>query len=187
MLRTLVCSCCDQYGFLHAVVAFGAILVTWRVVRWIVRKETKRSMSKTAVIGIVIALVVVVGAAIAFKEFRSSPTTSVDSARTPSPAPSSQRVLPRLVDVGAGKCIPCKMMAPILEELRNEYAAKLQVDFIDVWENPGAGEPYRIRVIPTQIFYDPAGKELFRHEGYFSKQDILAKWKEFGIVLEASR
>jgi thioredoxin 1 len=92
--------------------------------------------------------------------------------------------LPRLVDLGADKCIPCKMMAPILEELSAEYKDKLQVDFIDVWKNPQEGPKYKIRVIPTQIFFDASGKELFRHEGFFSKEDILAKWKKFGVNLE---
>jgi thioredoxin 1 len=89
--------------------------------------------------------------------------------------------LPRLLDLGAGKCIPCKKMAPILEELKEEYAGSLEVVFIDVWQDHSAGEKYGIRSIPTQIFYDPSGKELFRHEGFFAKEDILAKWKELGV------
>ena len=101
------------------------------------------------------------------------------------PVPMPSAGLPRLVDLGAGKCIPCKMMAPILEELKKEYAGKLQVDFIDVWVNPDAGKPYKITLIPTQIFYDAAGKERFRHEGFFAKEDILAKWKELGVTLSA--
>ena len=51
--------------------------------------------------------------------------------------------IPRLVDLGADKCIPCKAMAPILVELRAEYAGRLQVDFIDVWKDPSAGDPYQ--------------------------------------------
>ena len=82
--------------------------------------------------------------------------------------------LPRLVDLGADKCIPCKMMAPILEDLKIEYAEKMDVQFIDVWKNPAPGKEYGIRVIPTQIFFDASGKELFRHEGFISKEDILA-------------
>ena len=76
------------------------------------------------------------------------------------------------------------MMAPILEELKTEYAGRLRVDVIDVWKNPDAGKEYGIRIIPTQIFYDASGKELFRHEGFFGKADILAKWKELGIDIE---
>jgi len=88
--------------------------------------------------------------------------------------------LPKLLDLGADKCVPCKMMEPILHELTETYAGKLNVEFIDVWENEGVGQQYGIRMIPTQIFYDVEGKELFRHEGFFSREDILAKWKELG-------
>jgi thioredoxin 1 len=93
------------------------------------------------------------------------------------------KALPRLVDLGAGRCVPCKMMAPILEDLKKSYAGKMDVEFIDVWENPEAGKKVGINVIPTQIFYDAQGKELFRHEGFFGKEDILAKWKELGVEL----
>ncbi len=93
--------------------------------------------------------------------------------------------VPRLVDLGAKMCIPCKMMAPMLEELKEEYAGRLQVDFIDVWlpENKQIARQYGIRLIPTQIFFGPDGKELWRHEGFLSKEDILAKWKELGVDL----
>ena len=92
--------------------------------------------------------------------------------------------LPKLVDLGADKCIPCKVMAPILEDLKEEYAGRMDVEFIDVWKNPDAGKPYKIKLIPTQIFFDASGKELFRHEGFFGKEDILAKWKELGVDLK---
>lgn len=93
-------------------------------------------------------------------------------------------VLPRLVDIGAGKCIPCKLMAPILKDLRTNYVGRLDVQFVDVWENPEAGKPYHYRIIPTQIFYGADGKEKFRHEGFYSKEEILAKWKELGVELK---
>lgn len=93
--------------------------------------------------------------------------------------------LPRLVDLGADKCIPCKMMAPILAELAKDYAGQLDVVFVDVWKNAEQGRTYGIRVIPTQIFFDAAGKERFRHEGFMPKKDILAKWQELGVELKA--
>ncbi len=92
--------------------------------------------------------------------------------------------LPRLVDVGADKCIPCKMMAPILEELKKEYAGILQVEFVDVWKNPKAGDIYRVKMIPTQIFYDAGGKELYRHIGFMSKEDILKKLQELNLPVK---
>ena len=100
---------------------------------------------------------------------------------------STNAGIPRLVDLGAKKCIPCKMMAPILDELKANYVGVLDVQFIDVWqqENAEQAEKYGIRSIPTQIFISPDGKELFRHEGFFAKEDILAKWKELGFDLNA--
>ena len=92
--------------------------------------------------------------------------------------------LPRIVDVGADKCVPCIMMAPILEELRKEYAGVLTVEFVDVWKNPQAGQQYGVRGIPTQIFYDANGKELKRRMGFISKQGILDEFKKLGIPLK---
>jgi thioredoxin 1 len=94
---------------------------------------------------------------------------------------------PRLVDLGADKCIPCKLMAPILSKLKSEQAGWLEVEFIDVWKSPEAAKPYKISLIPTQIFYDATGKELFRHEGFYSKEDIMAKWKELGVKLQRAK
>lgn len=92
--------------------------------------------------------------------------------------------LPRLVDVGADKCIPCMMMAPILEELKKEYAGVLIVEFIDVWKNPQAARSYGVRGIPTQIFFDANGKELKRRGGFISKQGILDEFQKLGITLK---
>ncbi len=103
-----------------------------------------------------------------------------------SPQPESKAALPRLVDLGATKCIPCKKMAPILEEMKKDYAGRLDVLFIDVWENPAEGEKYGIESIPTQIFYDASGKELFRHQGFYPKEEMLKKWKELGVDLRPS-
>jgi thioredoxin 1 len=89
--------------------------------------------------------------------------------------------LPKLLDLGATKCIPCKMMVPVLDGLKKEYAGRMKVEFIDVWQNEDAGRKFGVEMIPTQIFYDAAGKELFRHTGFFGKADILAKWKELGV------
>lgn len=99
----------------------------------------------------------------------------------PVAVPEPPKPLPKLIDLGADKCIPCKRMAPILEELRVEYADRFEVVFIDVWKNPSEADRYRIRVIPTQIFYDASGKELFRHTGFYSKEQILAQWKQLGV------
>ena len=98
-----------------------------------------------------------------------------------------KKPIPLLLDLGATNCMPCKMMAPILDELREEYRGRFDVVFIDVWEDKDALDRYKIRLIPTQIFFNAEGKELFRHQGFYSKKQILAKWDEFGINLEGSK
>ncbi len=91
--------------------------------------------------------------------------------------------LPRLVDLGSTTCIPCKKMAPILDELAREYAEEIVVEVIDVRKDRAAAPKYGIRVIPTQIFFDAEGEERFRHEGFMSKAAILAKWAELDVRL----
>ncbi len=136
-------------------------------------------MNKTARIAVVAALLAVIGVVMAVRQ----KNTESSRAGQEGAEPAATKPLPRLVDLGAGKCIPCRKMAPILEELKKEFAGRLEVEFIDVWENPSAGERYGVKLIPTQIFFDAAGKELFRHEGFYSREDILGKWKELGVDL----
>lgn len=94
--------------------------------------------------------------------------------------------IPRLVDLGSKNCIPCKKMMPILEELKRDFAGRMEVEFIDVRENRQAAADHGIRLIPTQIFYDGEGRELFRHEGFFAKEAILGKWRELGVDIGAA-
>jgi len=86
-----------------------------------------------------------------------------------------------MVDIGAKKCIPCKMMAPIMEELEKEYKERAAIIFIDVWENPDQAKKFGIRSIPTQIFYDKAGKEVWRHVGFLDKTSIVAMLEKLGV------
>jgi thioredoxin 1 len=98
-------------------------------------------------------------------------------------AAQSATALPRLVELGSTTCVPCKMMKPILDELTAEYAGTLAVEFIDVHAQPAQAAAFNVRVIPTQVFLDASGKELFRHEGFFPKEDILAQWAKLGYDL----
>ncbi len=132
---------------------------------------------------IVAALIVTVYAVVASKQGRSPAGNASSTTAATYTQPGVPTGHPRLVDLGADKCIPCKQMAPILEELKNEYMGRMDVEFVDVWKNPPAAKVFGVEVIPTQIFYDATGKELFRHVGFFAKQDILAKWKELGADL----
>ncbi len=137
-----------------------------------------KNVQKVLIIGV---LAIVVAVVIVMKSGQDEVVKEVSSQKK---AQSNIQNLPLLLDLGAGKCIPCKMMAPILDALEEEYKGQFDVVFIDVWENPEAAKPYHIKLIPTQIFFDAEGNELFRHEGFYSKKDILAKWKELGVSLK---
>ena len=86
-----------------------------------------------------------------------------------------------MVDLGAHKCIPCKMMAPIIEELQKEYAGRASIIFIDVWKHKEQAQRFGIHSIPTQIFYDRQGKEVGRHVGFLDKKSIMDRFGKLGV------
>jgi thioredoxin 1 len=133
--------------------------------------------ARTAVL-VGVAVVVLAGA-----EACGSRPSATERRPAETPAADATRPIPRLVDLGAGKCIPCKAMAPILDQLRADYAGRLEVTFIDVWQKPDEGQAHQIRMIPTQIFYGADGRELARHEGFISREEILSRWKALGVEL----
>jgi thioredoxin 1 len=92
--------------------------------------------------------------------------------------------LPKMLELGSVGCKACKKMEPVVNELKKNYSDKLLVEFVDVMQNPQIGEKYNLKTIPTQIFLDADGKEVFRHTGFFSKEEIISKWKEIGYDLE---
>ena len=88
---------------------------------------------------------------------------------------------PSLVDFGSVGCVPCDMMAPILDTLREKYRGKLNVLFIHVGEEPILASRYGVQSIPVQIFFDKTGKEVFRHVGFFPQDQIERKLSEMGV------
>jgi thioredoxin 1 len=87
-----------------------------------------------------------------------------------------------MIDLGAKKCIPCKMMAPIMEKLEKKYEGKAAIVFIDVREHHEQVDRFGIRAIPTQIFYDTNGKEVLRHVGFMSEDDIVKTLTRLGVA-----
>jgi thioredoxin len=103
---------------------------------------------------------------------------AADAAEIP-PVPTPGVVT--MVDLGAHKCIPCKMMAPVIEELQKEYAARASIIFIDVWENKEQAQRFGIQAIPTQIFFDNEGNEVGRHIGFLDKKSIMDKLDKLAV------
>jgi thioredoxin 1 len=86
-----------------------------------------------------------------------------------------------MIDLGAKKCVPCKMMAPILEKMEKQYEGRAAIVFIDVWENREQVGRFGIRAIPTQVFYDASGKEVSRHIGFMSEEEIVRTLTRLGV------
>lgn len=99
------------------------------------------------------------------------------------PPSSEATTLPRMVDLGRGQCAPCRMMVPVLEELKRTYVGVIEIEYINIAQNPGAMEKLGlpVRAVPFQVFYDPTGKIVKRHYGYMSREEIIKAFKELGF------
>jgi thioredoxin 1 len=86
-----------------------------------------------------------------------------------------------MVDLGAKKCVPCKMMAPIMEKVEKDYQGRAVIHFYDVWEDREPATRFGIQGIPTQIFFDTDGKEVYRHVGFLSEADIVSQLTRMGV------
>ena len=86
-----------------------------------------------------------------------------------------------LIDLGADQCVPCKMMAPILTKLQKDYKDKAVIVVIDVYQYNDQVQRFGIRAIPTQIFFDPNGREVYRHVGFMSEKAIVEQLSKMGV------
>ncbi|MBI5574343.1 MAG: thioredoxin family protein [Elusimicrobia bacterium] len=102
-------------------------------------------------------------------------TKKVPTNKPADKSPEKQKIIVTFIELGSVKCIPCKMMQPIMKEIEKEFAGRVNVIFHDVWTEEGRpyAEKYKIRLIPTQVFLDKNGNEYFRHEGFFPKQELV--------------
>jgi len=90
------------------------------------------------------------------------------------------------VELGSVNCIPCRQMQPVMKAIENKYGAQVKVVFYDVWkpEQRKYAEQYGIRLIPTQVFLDAAGKEFFRHEGFYPEAEIDKLLQKQGLKIQ---
>ena len=86
-----------------------------------------------------------------------------------------------LIDLGAGSCIPCKMMAPILERVKKRYEGRAEVVYIDLRYHRDQVQRFQVRAIPTQVFYDAEGKEVYRHVGFMDEAAIVRQFEKMGV------
>lgn len=98
--------------------------------------------------------------------------TVTDSTTAVSDSTSSQGYKVTFLELGAESCIPCKMMQPVLREIAAIYPGVVDVIFHDLYKNRSVGQQYGVRVMPTQIFLDAEGREFYRHEGFYPKDEL---------------
>ncbi len=89
--------------------------------------------------------------------------------------------LPVLLEFGRGWCIPCKYMKPILEDMSTAYQGKAIVMTVDMDANKDLVRDFRVRMMPTQVFLGPDGKEFFRNEGTLERNQIAFVFAKMGL------
>jgi thioredoxin 1 len=100
------------------------------------------------------------------------------------PAAADEYAVPgkiTLLELGSPTCPPCRAMAPILEEIEREYRGKIAIVKVDLRYEPEAAQRFGVRMIPTQIYFDKTGREVYRHFGYMNKSGIKAVFFSLGI------
>jgi len=100
--------------------------------------------------------------------------------------PKKSKIKVTFVELGSVRCIPCKMMQPIMKEIEEKYSDEVKVIFYDVWTDAGRpyAEKYQVRAIPTQVFLDENGKEFFRHVGFFPREELFEVLKNKGVNIK---
>ena len=146
-------------------------------------------MKRITKIIIIIVLIVSVIGIWGYKTYviKKEPKDVTETPKTPKTAENMQTAettekgKPMLLDLGSSTCIPCREMVPILDEVKKMYSGKAVVKVMDVYDNPEVANKYGIRVVPTQIFLDKDGKEVSRHEGFFSTEEIVKVFRDMGV------
>ena len=89
------------------------------------------------------------------------------------------------VELGSVNCIPCKKMQPIMKSVEKKYGGQIKVIFYDVWQpdQKKYAQQYGIKLIPTQVFLDEKGREIFRHEGFYAEEEIDKLLKSKGLKI----
>lgn len=151
-------------------------------------------MSTTAKLGAVFIVLGVIAIPLLLKTGSSSsrkkrvPSAPCDSAngmgKGHCSALNGAKPRPRILDIGTTTCAPCRVMLGVMDKLERRYPNTLEVQFINIKKDRGAGRRYGVRVIPLQIFYSPDGRELFRHKGVIRPGAVAEKFKKLGYDLD---
>jgi len=126
-----------------------------------------RAMNRTIFISLAAAILMVV--------FMANDAYSEDYSKIPEKGKIT------LIDLGAATCIPCKMMVPVLDKVKKRFAGKADVIVIDIRYNRDQAQRFQLRAIPTQLFFDKDGKEVYRHLGFLDENAIIEQFTKMGV------
>lgn len=90
----------------------------------------------------------------------------------PNPSFSADKPVLTFIELGSVNCVPCKKMQKVMKNIENNYGDQIKVIFHDIYKEKDKVKKYEVKLIPTQIFFDKSGKEIFRHEGFFPESEI---------------
>lgn len=88
---------------------------------------------------------------------------------------------PTMADFGMGTCKPCQAMEPILKEAAQDYWGRANIVFVELDKYPGLAREYQIMVMPTQIFFDAAGRQVDFHMGFMDRAEIDRRLAALGV------
>jgi thioredoxin 1 len=119
---------------------------------------------------------------------KSQNTTQIKEYSASKAVESEEQTSPLItfVELGSVNCIPCKKMQPVMKAIEEKYGKQVKVVFYDVWkpDQRKYAQEYGIRLIPTQVFLDKNGAEIFRHEGFFPEHEIDTFLQSNGLKLQ---
>jgi len=96
--------------------------------------------------------------------------------------PPSPQGLPTILAFDRKLCPFCHQVEVTLEEIQKQYPGQLVVRLLFIDEREPMFKRFHIAIVPTQVFLDPAGKEVFRHEGVYPKEELIQKLKELKFI-----
>lgn len=110
---------------------------------------------------------------------RAFATSSSPLPEVSKPLAPGQKVT--FLELGSVGCRPCEAMEPVMQTVRDKYGKRVEVTFHDVKKDPSIARKWRVVLIPTQIFLDPTGREVFRHEGFFALEEVEKVLQQMGL------
>jgi thioredoxin 1 len=90
--------------------------------------------------------------------------------------------VPKMWNFGEDSARTCRQMQDILDPLADEYKEQVACLAVNVYAHPDWAKKYRIVTIPTQVFIDAQGKEVFRHVGVYPRDSVITRFQSLGFT-----